>query len=89
MKSALKAPGIERLKLKYVKRLSRLAFNLNLRRYTADTTLWWVVGSLRSFQGTSNGGRQFLSNRRSNRHIVPLHGKSDRLFTRERKFAQR
>ena len=34
------------------------------------------------FQGNSNGGRRFLSNRRSNRHIVPLHGKSDRLFTR-------
>jgi hypothetical protein len=41
------------------------------------------------FQGTSNGGRQFLSDRRSNRHIVPLYGKSDSLFTRERKFAQR
>ena len=33
------------------------------------------------FQGTSNGGRQFLRNRRSNRHIVPLYGKSDGLFT--------
>ena len=33
-----------------------------------------------AFQGTSNGGCQFLSNRRSNRHIVPLHGKSDRLL---------
>ena len=30
---------------------------------------------------TSNGARQLLSNRRSNRHIVPLYGKSDRLFT--------
>jgi hypothetical protein len=45
--------------------------------------------SYAAFQGTSNGGRQFLSNRRSNRHIVPLYGTSDRLFTRERKFAQR
>ena len=34
------------------------------------------------FQGTSNGGHQFLSNGRSNRHIEPLYGKSDRLFTR-------
>ena len=41
------------------------------------------------FQGTSNGGRQFLSNRRSNRHNVPLHGKSDRIFTQGRKFAHR
>jgi hypothetical protein len=39
------------------------------------------------FQGTSNGGRQFLKNRRSNRHIVPLYGKSDRLCTQGRKFA--
>jgi hypothetical protein len=29
-------------------------------------------------QGTSNGGRQLLRNRRSNRHIVPLYGISDR-----------
>jgi len=41
------------------------------------------------FQGISNGGRQFLSHRRSNRHMVPLYGKSDRLFTRERKLTQR
>ena len=41
------------------------------------------------FQGTSNGGRQFLRNRRSNRHIVPLYGNSDRLFTKGRKFAHR
>jgi len=34
------------------------------------------------FQGTSNGSRQFLSNRRSNRRIVPLCGKSERLFSR-------
>ena len=27
------------------------------------------------FQGNSNGGRHFLRNRRSNRHIVPLYGK--------------
>ena len=26
------------------------------------------------FQGTSFGGRQFLRNRRSNRHLVPLYG---------------
>ena len=41
------------------------------------------------FQGTSNGGRQFLRNRRSNRHIVPLYGKSDRLFTQDLKFETR
>jgi len=46
-------------------------------------------GTYAVFQGTSNGGRQFLSIRRSNRRIVPIYGKSDRLFTRERKFAQR
>jgi len=41
------------------------------------------------FQGTSNGGRQFLSNRLSNRHIVPLYGKSARLFTRAFRFEVR
>jgi len=39
------------------------------------------------FQGTSNGGRQFLRNGQSNRHLVPLYGKSDSLFTQGRKFA--
>jgi len=43
----------------------------------------------RAFQGTSNGGRQFLRNRRSNRHIGLLYGKSDPLFTQGRKFAFR
>jgi hypothetical protein len=32
--------------------------------------------SFADFQGISNGGRHFLRNRRSNRHIVPLYGKS-------------
>ena len=41
------------------------------------------------FQGTSHGRCQFLRNRQSNRYIVPLYGKYDRLFTRVRKFAQR
>ena len=41
------------------------------------------------FQGTSNGGRQFLRKRRSNRRIVPLYGKSDRLFTQGLKFETR
>jgi hypothetical protein len=41
------------------------------------------------FQGTSNGGRQFLSNRRSNPHIVPLYGKSDHPFTRVFRFEER
>jgi len=41
------------------------------------------------FQGTSRGGRQFLSNRRSIRHIVPLYGKSDRLLTRLVRFEER
>jgi hypothetical protein len=50
----------------------------------------WTAGpQLRSVQGTSNGGRQFLSNRRSNRHIVPLYGKSDRLFTGVFRFEER
>jgi hypothetical protein len=39
--------------------------------------------------GYLNGGRQFLSNRRSNRHIVPVYGKSDRLFTEGLKFEMR
>jgi hypothetical protein len=41
------------------------------------------------FQGTSNGGRQFLSNRLSNRYIVPLYGKSNHLFTRFFQFEER
>jgi len=38
------------------------------------------------FQGTSHSGRQFLRNRPSNRHIVPLYGRSDGLFTQGIKF---
>jgi hypothetical protein len=41
------------------------------------------------FQGTLNGGRQFLRNGRSNRHNVPLYGKSDRLFSQGLKFETR
>jgi len=41
------------------------------------------------FQGTSNGGRQFLRIRRSNRHIVPLYGKSDSRSTQGLKFETR
>ena len=41
------------------------------------------------FQGTSNGGRQFLRNRRSNRYIVPLYGKSDCPFPQGLKFETR
>jgi hypothetical protein len=35
MKSILKAPGTKRLKVIYHKLLSNLAFDFNLRRYTA------------------------------------------------------
>jgi hypothetical protein len=48
-----------------------------------------MAGNYAVFQGTSNGGRQFLRNTRSNRHIVPLYGKSDRLFTEGLKFETR
>jgi hypothetical protein len=44
--------------------------------------------SLRS-PGNLNGGRQFLVIRRSNRHMLPLYGKSDRLFTQGPKFETR
>jgi hypothetical protein len=37
MKLKLKAPGIERFKLKYDNLLSFFAFNFNLRRYTLGT----------------------------------------------------
>ena len=33
----LKAPGTERLKLKYDELLSSIAFNFNLRRYTLES----------------------------------------------------
>jgi len=64
------------------------AFTQNISR-----ALMWVgvpvLTDFAVFQDTSNGGRQFLSNRRSNRHIVPLYGKSDRLFTRVFRFEER
>ena len=41
------------------------------------------------FQGTSYGVCQFMGNRWSNRHIVPLYGKSDRPCSQGRKFAHR
>jgi hypothetical protein len=47
------------------------------------------VGIFAAFPSTSNGCRQFLRNRRSKRHIVPLHGKSDRLFSEGLKFETR
>ena len=51
-----------------------------------------VLGRARSLpetQGTPNGGHHHLSDRRSNRHIVPWYGKSDRLFTRVFPFEER
>ena len=36
MKPTLKAPGTERLKLKYDEPLSNVAFKFNLHRYTED-----------------------------------------------------
>jgi len=46
-----------------------------------------VLTDYADFQGTSNGGRQFWRNRWSNRHIVPLYGKSECVFTQGCKFA--
>jgi hypothetical protein len=43
----------------------------------------------RAARGASRQGRQFLSNRWSNRHMVPLYGKSDRLLTRVFRFEER
>jgi hypothetical protein len=39
MKPTLKAPGSERLKLKYDDLLSNFAFNCNLRHYSMDATM--------------------------------------------------
>jgi len=39
MKPVLKAPGTQRLKLKYDKRLSNVAFNFNLRLYMTGELL--------------------------------------------------
>ena len=47
------------------------------------------AGLFALLQCTSHGGRQFLRNTRSNRHIVPLYVKSDRQFTQSLKFAHR
>jgi len=43
MKPVLKAPGIERLKLKHDRPLSNFAFNFNLRRYTAAWRTEWAA----------------------------------------------
>jgi len=75
--------------------VSKFAFTFNLRRYTVvqdvDDPLSWkgVAGTFAVFQRTSNGSRQCLRNRRSNRHMVPLYGKSDCLFTHGLKFETR
>ena len=69
---------------------SNTYFLHHLVMHHVDNNAWNKAGQhLRIFQGTSNGGRQFLRNRRSNRHIVPLNSKSYRLFTPGRKFAHR
>ena len=44
MTLTLKAPGSERLKLKYDALLSNVAFNFNLRRYTVDVD--WKAGDV-------------------------------------------
>jgi len=54
------------------------------RSYTVDLSACFTVSL-----GISNGGHQFLSNRWSNRHIVPLYSKSDRLLTRVFRFEER
>ena len=41
----------------------------------------YVDPSFGVFSCTPNGGRQFLRNRRSTRHMVSLYGKHDGLFT--------
>ena len=68
-----------------VRRLIRRQLR-KMERYVADGEAW----SYAVFQGSSHGGRQFLRNRRSNRHshMVPLYGKYDRLFTRVFRFGE-
>jgi len=77
--------------------LCNFAFKFNLRRYTevtphqSEVLIVAYAGSTAGpyyadYQGTSNGGRQFLRRRRQNRHVVPLYGKSDHLFARGLKF---
>jgi len=39
IKAVLKAPGTMRLKLKYDKQLSNVAFKFNLRRYTTGSNI--------------------------------------------------
>jgi hypothetical protein len=54
----------------------------NMTHLVTSSTRYQLVVAFAVFQGTSSGGRQFLRNNRSNRHIVPLYGKSDRLSTK-------
>jgi len=42
MKPTLKAPGTERLKLKYDEPISNSAFKFNLRRYNPGTPMHWL-----------------------------------------------
>jgi hypothetical protein len=45
IKPTLKAPGSKRLKLRYDEPLSKFAFNFNLRRYSAETALEYLMKS--------------------------------------------
>jgi len=63
--------------------MTGLASWIRTRAHACDGGVYAV------FQGASNGGRQFLRNRRSNRQMVPLYGKSDGLYTQGLKFETR
>jgi len=63
----------------------RLRGGRKARPIHRDSAHYVQTVGLRSFAGYLTGGRQFLRNRRSNRHMVPLYGISDGLFTQDLK----
>ena len=57
---------------------------VRVQSHTTSNQCGYEREGFANFQSPSNGEREFLRNRRSNRHIVPLYGKCDGLFTQGR-----
>ena len=97
IKPKLKPPGTKRLKLNCNVLLSSFAFEFNLRRFNKANEYFSNAAKQNHLaRGSTHFSRvpqmavaNALTNRRSNRHMVPLYGKSDGLFTQGLKFETR